>query len=392
MNRVFLHLICLTATILAISDAFGDILDDGNRLYVLEEYEQSLEKYLQAASEMTGEKAAEAAFLAGRTYQRLGQWDKALSTFDKLVERFPESRWAPLALVQKGESLVKIGKPALALEVLRQVQAESQGADVQVRALYNIANISISRLNRETYNPKLAFESYRKIIKDYPQSRYVIPSYYGLGECCRKARRYDEAIKQYQTLRELNEKSPWAEYAAYQIAGLRAALGQRESARRMIAGMRRNTSYLVSSLMNLVGRRSLAQSTETTARAKFVIPQRYRREKVHFEKALVYLDNNSLYADDVVIDCRKSLLTGSGNVEFTKKNTPSQEIVISSGNVTINVNKSLAIFEDDVELRRRGENGKEELITAEKLRFHLKSGKVIIEKSGVEDTGVSAQR
>lgn len=81
------------------------------------------EQALAVRDEMM-DRLAEKDFRAGEQYQRFGAHDSALIYFEEVLDRFPDSRWAPKALVAKYESYRAIGYDEEAEEARDRLLAE----------------------------------------------------------------------------------------------------------------------------------------------------------------------------------------------------------------------------------------------------------------------------
>lgn len=66
-------------------------------------------------------KLAEKRFMSAELYSRMGDFDAARIYLESVVDEYPETPWAPKALLAEAESLQYQGETALALEVLERL-------------------------------------------------------------------------------------------------------------------------------------------------------------------------------------------------------------------------------------------------------------------------------
>ena len=81
------------------------------------------EEALEVRDEMV-ELLAEKDFLAGEQYKDLSAYDSAIIYFEEVVENFPETSWAPRALLAKYESYREIGYDREAEETRERLLAD----------------------------------------------------------------------------------------------------------------------------------------------------------------------------------------------------------------------------------------------------------------------------
>lgn len=81
------------------------------------------ERALEVRDEML-EILAEKDFVAGEQYKDLGAYDSAIIYFEEVVENYPETSWAPRALLAKYESYREIGYEREAQETRERLLAE----------------------------------------------------------------------------------------------------------------------------------------------------------------------------------------------------------------------------------------------------------------------------
>lgn len=199
----------------------------------------------------TGQLAAESLFWSADAWFMLGEYDLAAAGFRKFLQEFPRSEFAGAARYSLGWSFFAKGDYEGAIQPLRQFLDSYQpppialfpyDIDTQLRigdayyalkqyrdairfyelasaadrggdyALYQIAN-SYYR-SEQTYE---AVQTFRRLLRMYPQSRLREQAMYNIGYLYFLAGNYAQAIEEFETLARQYRGTNWAARAQYNI-------------------------------------------------------------------------------------------------------------------------------------------------------------------------------
>ena len=141
-----------------------DQLDFANGLFgrgffteAVEEYEAYLAKY------PSGDQAGTAWFRLGQAAYATEKYDKALPAFEKAASLAEDPATKAQAQLGRGESLYFLKRPAEAVEFLKQVSGDGQGAEVRCRALY-----SLGRCQQDMGNLDAAAQEFTRLGEQCP--------------------------------------------------------------------------------------------------------------------------------------------------------------------------------------------------------------------------------
>lgn len=147
----------------------------------------------------------------GDTYCRLGEYDKAIQTYQRLMKDYPETTLSS-NLVQRKVQRIKTALNRLEEQkkiLQNNLQNQSKDTDIAtVQAHFQIAEILRTSLN----NPEAAIARYEKLLKDYPYSSVAPEAGWRIGYVYDKVLNLrDKAIDEYK---KVVEKYPTSSFAA----------------------------------------------------------------------------------------------------------------------------------------------------------------------------------
>jgi len=150
-------------------------LEYGRKLIERKKYKQAIDLFRKIVKKRPAAVvAAEAHFLIGEAYLKLGKYKKAFESYQKVIDKYP------------GYS-----DPEKVLE--RQFQIADLHYNSRGRKLLFLP-IKVSA------SPEAAIEYYEKIIGNAPFSHYAEMAHYQIGRIYQKCKNYDEAIGAYEKL------------------------------------------------------------------------------------------------------------------------------------------------------------------------------------------------
>jgi TolA-binding protein len=150
---------------------------------------------------------------AGWSFFRLGNFASAIEYFEKLVQEFPQSKFAASALLQTGRCHQILGQTLWGREKFLQVVQKYPEAPEATFALYEIASIDFQK---QDFSQALFF--FNELFEKYAPRPIANKSGFMVGECHFLMHQFDAAKAWYQKIRTRFPQSPEAERAQYQIA------------------------------------------------------------------------------------------------------------------------------------------------------------------------------
>jgi len=152
-------------------------------------------------------------FDGGIIYYDSGEYTNALTTFQQLINDFPDSQYADDAQYYIGYiNEKKLGYYIQALleyqELINNYPDSSYADDAQ---------LGIGNCYYATYDYSHAIESYQKLIDDYPESSLQALAQYSIAQSYRKLANYEQAILEFNKVIESYPESDYAAPAQYYI-------------------------------------------------------------------------------------------------------------------------------------------------------------------------------
>lgn len=148
------------------------------------------------------------------------QWQQV---YDRLVAARPQLRGdlAAEGLFLDATSLVELKQPSAALPLLAELDRQH---DAWLRR--DEALLLGIRARRESGDEKGALMVAESLVKTFPSSRFADVAWYRLGQLRQDDKRYDEAIKAYQTSMTTKPKGPRAPWALLAVGWCHEAAGR----------------------------------------------------------------------------------------------------------------------------------------------------------------------
>ncbi|HOV59483.1 MAG TPA: tetratricopeptide repeat protein [Candidatus Hydrogenedentes bacterium] len=227
-------------------------LGRGECLFLLKRYQEAadtLAKLMETA--LPPDQAARALYYAGRARLELGDAKGAADAFRKITDTYGDQPVAPYARYQLAQALSRLGQDEEAAAAFAQV-AGTTDADADLRAesrfraaelydrmgLYDAAATAYEQLRQafpdSEYARRAAYgyawvlfragrvddaaAAARAFLDTAPAPELEAGTRYLQGECARAAQRYDEAIEQFQAVREKFKDTPYADHAWHKLA------------------------------------------------------------------------------------------------------------------------------------------------------------------------------
>ena len=131
--------------------------------------------------------------------QRGETWQKDLDPLDQLVKDFPDTRYLPEALYERGWALQNLGRSDEAQGEYQQVLAKSN-AEPAARAQFMIGEI---QFQQKKYAE--AVKSFYTVLSNYPYPQWQADAAYEAAKCFEVLHKRSQAVKLYQ---ELIDKFP----------------------------------------------------------------------------------------------------------------------------------------------------------------------------------------
>ncbi len=160
-------------------------------------------------SDKLNEEDASSLFKMAQSYYENNEFDKAFDVFKKIVELYPQSRFAKVSILAMGRLNEKI-------------------ANEKAKEIFDIGqNLMFQKKYDESY------ERFDKVSKEYPTSYWAQYAQYEKGECNFLKNDYQNAILEWQGVITQFPESSLASDALYHIAGSYALLNMKEDASKM---------------------------------------------------------------------------------------------------------------------------------------------------------------
>ncbi|MCB0223340.1 MAG: tetratricopeptide repeat protein [Anaerolineae bacterium] len=174
-------------------------------------------------------KAEEALWLMAKSWQGLGQYNSAMTVFQRLIETFPTgSHWSE-AHVEIGQSLINQGNYDQAGQALRDFAAENPDDPLADEALWRPAILAMNLDQFEEAEPYLL-----ELAEKYPNSDYASDALYWAGQAAYQQEDYEAAIDIWTKLYDRYPDGPLVSFAGYWRAKTLMELGRDEEAEKIL--------------------------------------------------------------------------------------------------------------------------------------------------------------
>lgn len=148
-------------------------------------------------------------------------WQKTLQEYQKVLDRFPKSEQAPMALLKQGmiyeENLNQADAAIAIYKKLIQTYPESTSA---TEALYRKAGL-LADVKKEGPAELEAIEDLKRLINKSPTSQFASKAQFKIGSIYENIKEYQQAVDEYQKVVDnypTSEEAPQAQYRIGQIS------------------------------------------------------------------------------------------------------------------------------------------------------------------------------
>jgi soluble lytic murein transglycosylase len=160
----------------------------------------------------------EALYWIGKSYSKLGEWDKGVNAFRKLLDRFPESEWADDALFLTGNIYREAGDMKKALAYYGRLAEEYPESKFADSAIWWQAWTNYTAGDYEKTEQTL-----QKLVNRYPRSFLVNQARYWQGRAMEKRKDFSRAVAYYERVLKKGPYTYYGSRAAGRLASLDGA-------------------------------------------------------------------------------------------------------------------------------------------------------------------------
>lgn len=175
-------------------------------------------------------RAAEATWFIGLSWKALGQYNRAISTFQKLIDNFPDSPNWGQAHVEIGLTLISQGNHARAKTTLREFAASRPNHPLAAEALWRAARLDMSDKMFDDAHTHL-----HVVAQKYPTSQYAAEALYWAGQASYQLQDYQGAIDDWAELAEKYPTSELVSFGGYWRARALLELGRQAEAETVLS-------------------------------------------------------------------------------------------------------------------------------------------------------------
>ncbi len=157
----------------------------------------------------------QAMYLLGTSQYNLGAFNEAIETFKNVIRHNPQD----IELVQKSEYEIadcyyRLGNEQEAMNRFNSLRAKYPDSRLAAEIIW-----WLGQYNYVHNNPTVAKRYFNSLIQDFPKSELIIDAYYALGSISTEEANYEESLKSFQKVLEL-DTSDLAGQAAVAIADI----------------------------------------------------------------------------------------------------------------------------------------------------------------------------
>jgi TolA-binding protein len=214
----------------------------------------------------------------------------ALDTLQEVIHRFGQSELVESAYLRRAEILARQGNWNASLTEAQQAMAVARSDIVKSDALYAVA-----RAQQELKLYPAAAESYRRLVREYPKSRFVAPSLRGMAQSLTQAGRKAEAKQVWQDLLQRASKDASAAEVSVELGLLLQSDGEhRQAIEQFGRAVRQGNPEVAARAQYEIGRtytllKDYQQGTVELLKVAYLYPQQQRWvQRSLFEAAANY--------------------------------------------------------------------------------------------------------
>jgi len=188
----------------AVDDKY--LFDGGLIYYNLEYYSTAISTFQQLLNDYPDSQYADDAqyYIAYINEKKFGYYSKALLEYYELLINYPDSIWADDAQLGMGNCYYASGEYNNAI-----VEYQKVINDYPDSPFHDYAQYYIGHSYRRLYDFEQAVIEFNKIIESYPESDYAAPAQYHIGYSHYQAQDYSQAILEFQKVIDYYPNSTW---------------------------------------------------------------------------------------------------------------------------------------------------------------------------------------
>ena len=165
--------------------------------YFLDDKADAASRFANVARDFSDtESAEESLFMAGRTYEELEQFDKAIGSYESYVKRYPKGEYRTDTLLR----LSRFDGGTKSEDHLATLLQEFGGNEMAEQALFEMAERRAGEGDRDA-----ARSRYRELLKRFPNGQYVAPARYGLAWVLYEDGDYPEAARHLAEMTQMKD-------------------------------------------------------------------------------------------------------------------------------------------------------------------------------------------
>jgi len=188
----------------ATNDKF--LFDGGIIYYNLEDYSTAITTFQQLINNYPdSEYADNAQYYIGYCYEKkLGYYIQALLEYQKLIDNYSNSEFADDAQMGIGNCYYATKDYSHAIEIYQKLIDNYPES-----SLLALAQYSVGQSYRKLANYEQAILEFNKVMENYPESDYVAPAQYYIGYSYYESQNYNQAILEFQIAIDNYPDSTW---------------------------------------------------------------------------------------------------------------------------------------------------------------------------------------
>ncbi len=191
-------------------------------IYLKEGNIEKAREILKKLSEGNDEIARKAAYMYAYTFFSQGDYQKAIDAFQKVIERFPNTKEADRALLKIANSYYNLGDKERAREIYQEYINKHANTPEAIEAAYQLALLEMKGGNENVT------EQIEKFIKRYPDYPFINLLIVQLADAYMQKGDYSKAEELYRKVIEKNVEE--SEYALYKLAYMKYNFGRKGEA------------------------------------------------------------------------------------------------------------------------------------------------------------------
>ncbi len=153
-------------------------------------YDKALETYDELLEQGDNNWVDDVFFRKGKIYESSGKYQEAIQQYSQLVENFPEERNTPLALLGMARSYRELNDARESERIYRQIREKYSGSEVTDEALFELANLKLQQNQSEEAKQYLT-----ELVEKYAESNTTPEAYMTLANIAEKDGNIEEAIQ-----------------------------------------------------------------------------------------------------------------------------------------------------------------------------------------------------